>query len=52
MCYLVKKFVLSLDEMIEYVNAGKIQEFIDTWDLKRLHDVDGENKDGCTVCAI
>lgn len=47
-----KKFVLSLDEMIEYVNAGKIQEFIDTWDLKRLHDVDGENKDGCTVCAI
>lgn len=43
---------LTLDEMIQLIEEEKIEEFIDTWDLKRLHDVDGENKDGCTVCAI
>jgi hypothetical protein len=45
-------FTLTLDEMISLVEQRKIKEFVDTWDLKRLHDVDGENKDGCTVCAI
>lgn len=45
-------FKLTLDEMIKLIEEEKIEEFIDTWDLKRLHDVDGENKDGCTVCAI
>lgn len=43
---------LTLDEMIELIEQGKIEEFINTWDLKRLHDVTGENKDGCNVCAI
>lgn len=47
-----KDFQLTQEEMIDLVNEGKIQEFVDTWDLKRLHDVDGENKDGCNVCAI
>jgi 3'-phosphoadenosine 5'-phosphosulfate sulfotransferase (PAPS reductase)/FAD synthetase len=45
-------FKLTLDEMIELIEQEKIEEFINTWDLKRLHDVDGENKDGCDVCAI
>lgn len=45
-------FKLSLEEMIQLVEEERIQEFIETWDLKRLHDVDGENKDGCDVCAI
>lgn len=45
-------FKLTLEEMIDLVEQGRIEEFIDTWDLKRLHDVDGENKDGCDVCAI
>lgn len=45
-------FKLTLDEMIRLVEDERIEEFIDTWDLKRLHDVDGENKDGCDVCAI
>jgi hypothetical protein len=43
---------LSLEEMISLVEREKIKEFIDTWDLKRLHDVSGENKDGCNICAI
>lgn len=48
-----EQFVLSHEEMIELIEEGKIKEFIDTWDLKRLHDVDGEaGKDGCNVCAI
>jgi hypothetical protein len=47
-----KSFVLSLDEMIELIEQDRIREFIDTWDLKRLHDVDGENKDGCVICVI
>lgn len=46
-------FKLTLDEMIELIEAEKIEEFVDSWDLKRLHDVDGEaGKDGCMVCAI
>lgn len=45
-------FQLSLEEMLQMIDEERIEEFIDTWDLKRLHDVDGENKDGCTVCAI
>lgn len=44
--------VLTQEEMIKLVEEEKIKEFIDTWDLKRLHDVDGENKDGCSVCVI
>lgn len=47
-----ESFKLSLDEMLQLIEEEKIEEFINTWDLKRLHDVDGENKDGCTVCAI
>lgn len=47
-----KGFVLSLDEMLEMIENEQIREFIDTWDLKRLHDVDGENKEGCNVCTI
>jgi hypothetical protein len=34
--------------MIELIEQERIREFIDTWDLKRLHDVEGENKDGCS----
>lgn len=45
-------FKLTLDEMMNMIDTGEIKGFIDTWDLKRLHDVDGENKDGCDVCAI
>ncbi len=45
-------FKLKFDQMIELIEQEKIEEFINTWDLKRLHDVDGENKDGCDVCAI
>lgn len=45
-------FKLSLEEMISLIEQDKIKEFIDTWDLKRLHDVTGENKDGCNICAI
>lgn len=45
-------FVLSLDEMLDLIEQKRIKEFIDTWDLKRLHDVTGENKEGCTVCVI
>lgn len=45
-------FKLTLDQMIELIEQERIEEFINTWDLKRLHDVDGENKDGCEVCAI
>ncbi|MEN7436461.1 hypothetical protein AAGV27_15050 [Bacillus velezensis] len=47
-----ESFILSLDEMIKLIENEKIDEFINTWDLKRLHDVDGENKDGCNVCVI
>lgn len=43
---------LSLEEMILMIEEERVKEFIDTWDLKRLHDVTGENKDGCQICAI
>jgi hypothetical protein len=46
------KFVYTLDEMLKLIDEKKIKQFIDSWDLKKLHDVDGENKAGCTVCAI
>lgn len=45
-------FKLTLEEMLDLVEQERIEEFVNTWDLKRLHDVDGENKDGCDVCAI
>jgi 3'-phosphoadenosine 5'-phosphosulfate sulfotransferase (PAPS reductase)/FAD synthetase len=45
-------FKLTIEEMLQMIDEGRVEEFVDTWDLKRLHDVDGENKDGCTVCAI
>ncbi|MFK7678762.1 phosphoadenosine phosphosulfate reductase family protein [Bacillus sp. Wb] len=45
-------YTMTLEEMLQCIDEDRIREFIDTWDLKRLHDVDGENKDGCTVCAI
>jgi 3'-phosphoadenosine 5'-phosphosulfate sulfotransferase (PAPS reductase)/FAD synthetase len=40
------------EQMIELVNQGQLKTLIDSWDIKKLHDVDGENKEGCTVCAI
>jgi len=49
-----EKFVLTLDEMLELIDQEKINEFIDTWDLKRLHDVDGKDvglQDACDICA-
>lgn len=47
-----KQFTMTLEEMIKMVEDDKILEFVDSWEMKRLHDVDGENKDGCTVCAV
>ncbi|RYI30481.1 hypothetical protein EVU96_08695 [Bacillus infantis] len=48
-----KGFKLSLEEMLEMIDEERIEEFVNTWDLKRLHDADGEaGKDGCGVCAI
>lgn len=38
--------------MIEMVQENKLKHLLDSWDMKRLHDIDGENKEGCTVCAI
>lgn len=43
---------LKLHEMRKMIKEGKIREFVDTWDLKRLHDVTGENIDGCNICRI
>lgn len=50
----LSKMVLTLEEMIGMVEFGEIREFIDTWDLYRLHNAGEEEagKDGCTVCAI
>lgn len=45
-------FTYTLDEMLELVNENKILQLVNSWDIKKLHDVDGENKDGCTVCAV
>jgi 3'-phosphoadenosine 5'-phosphosulfate sulfotransferase (PAPS reductase)/FAD synthetase len=59
--YIRKQFKKSVDksvftynenEMIELIKNGKLKELLDSWDMKKLHDVDGENKEGCTVCAI
>lgn len=38
--------------MIDLVKQENIKTLLDSWDMKKLHDVDGENKDGCTICAI
>lgn len=46
-----KGFVLTLDEMLEMIESEQIRDFIDTWDLKRLHDIDNKTE-GCTVCAL
>jgi hypothetical protein len=46
------QFTYSETEMIELVNKNKLKILLDSWDMKKLHDVDGENKDGCSVCAI
>lgn len=43
---------LKIREMEKLIKEGKIREFVDTWDLKRLHDVTGEAKDGCNICVI
>lgn len=40
------------DDMIDMVMNGHILDVVESGDIKILHDVDGENKDGCTVCAI
>lgn len=45
-------FTYSEEEMIDLVKQGNIKTLLDSWDMKKLHDVDGENKDGCTICAI
>lgn len=46
------QFIHTLDQMIYMVDNGLLRELVDSWDMKRLHDVDGENKEGCNVCAI
>lgn len=46
------ELIHSLDELIKLVQKEQIRELIDSWDLKKLHDADGENKEGCTICAI
>lgn len=45
-------FTYKEDEMIEMVKQNNLRQLLDSWDIKKLHDVDGENKEGCTVCAI
>ncbi|WP_326400612.1 phosphoadenosine phosphosulfate reductase family protein [Paenibacillus ottowii] len=45
-------FIHSPEEMIHMVQNNEIKKLLDSWDMKRLHDVDGENKEGCTICAI
>ncbi|MFB5758974.1 phosphoadenosine phosphosulfate reductase family protein [Paenibacillus medicaginis] len=47
-----EQFTYSEQEMIELVKNKRLRELIDSWDMKKLHDVDGENKDGCNVCAV
>lgn len=46
------QFIYTDDEMIELVKTNKLKQLIDSWDMKKLHDIDGENKDGCSVCAV
>ncbi|GAV11390.1 hypothetical protein PBN151_1319 [Paenibacillus sp. NAIST15-1] len=45
-------FTFKEDEMIELIKSGELKKLLDSWDMKKLHDIDGENKDGCTICAI
>lgn len=45
------QFTHSLEQMIELVRTEELRSLVDSWDIKKLHDVDGENKEGCTVCA-
>lgn len=45
-------FTYSENEMISLVHNGELRILLDSWDMKRLHDLDGESKEGCTVCAI
>lgn len=40
------------DVALQMITEGRFKEYIDSWDLKKLHDADGENKEGCTICAI
>lgn len=47
----VTKTKYNMDQMVELIK-GDIRILIDSGDIKILHDADGENKDGCTVCAI
>jgi 3'-phosphoadenosine 5'-phosphosulfate sulfotransferase (PAPS reductase)/FAD synthetase len=42
----------NLDELIHMIYNNDLQKILNSWDMKRLHDIDGENKEGCTVCAI
>lgn len=46
------QFTYSLDEMLELIHSDNLLKLVDSWDIKKLHDVDGENKDGCDVCTI
>lgn len=50
----LNEMTYTLDETYELVDEGKIKEWIDTWDLYRLHNAGQEEagKDGCLVCAI
>lgn len=47
-------FLYNEDEMVHMVLNDQLEKLVDSWDLKRLHDVDGDTttKDGCSVCAI
>lgn len=48
------EMTMTLDEINSFIDEGKIREFVDTWNLYRLHNAGEEEagKDGCTVCAI
>lgn len=48
----VENFTYTLEEMLHLIDENKIKQLVDSWDIKKLHDVDGENKDGCTVCVV
>lgn len=50
----LKDMIYSLEETFKMIENEQIQEWIDTWDLYRLHNAGQEEagKDGCTVCAI
>lgn len=50
----VQEMKLDFETTIELVECGEIKQWIDTWDLYRLHNAGGNEagKDGCLVCAI